>query len=337
MKNYKPRISLLKLNRFKKILLHQAESTSKDQQLVIGNSIIDMYNEVHPHNPLKVEIDDIGNFYIIKGEANLYPCVVAHLDQVHQFHFNYRIVQDGDILRAESRKTEHSKWVSAGTGSDDLTGCWTCLESLIEFDNIKVALFQDEEIGCIGSGRCDIDFFKDCAFILQADRNQATKDFLNYTNGIRVTTDEFDKASLEIIQKYGYSFNHGVYTDVGELVERGAGCCGVNIACGYHKAHSSKEYSSITESFTCLNLMFDVIKNMSYKRWEISVERDYYSYYSGWDYYEDVPKKKEKKQEEEERKDMCPHCKIHDLLEVSDWLYCDYCGYFRSVYECRYN
>ena len=33
----------------------------------------------------KVETDAAGNLYITKGEAESYPCIVAHLDQVQRY------------------------------------------------------------------------------------------------------------------------------------------------------------------------------------------------------------------------------------------------------------
>ena len=34
----------------------------------------------------KIETDITGNLYITKGEAESYPCIVAHLDQVQRLH-----------------------------------------------------------------------------------------------------------------------------------------------------------------------------------------------------------------------------------------------------------
>ena len=42
----------------------------------------------------KVETDAAGNLYITKGEAESYPCIVAHLDQVQRLHskdFTFRL------------------------------------------------------------------------------------------------------------------------------------------------------------------------------------------------------------------------------------------------------
>jgi putative aminopeptidase FrvX len=43
--------------------------------------------------PLVVEEDDIGNLFITKGEARKFPCVTAHLDEVHETS-PFRIVEE---------------------------------------------------------------------------------------------------------------------------------------------------------------------------------------------------------------------------------------------------
>lgn len=52
----------------------------------------------------------------------------------------------------------------------DRCGVYLCLEGLLTYPAIKVALFMAEESGCIGSSAVDVDWFKDCAFIFQSDR-----------------------------------------------------------------------------------------------------------------------------------------------------------------------
>ena len=137
---------------------------------------------------------------------------------------------------------------------------------------MKVAFFQDEEVGCQGSKQCDIKFFQDCTFIFQGDRNHKKNDFINRTNGINVMTPEFMEASKPIMEKFGYAHNTGSITDVGALLIGGAGCCAANIACGYHNAHRDTEIVLISQSFLCLEFMSELIASLSYKRWEITKE-----------------------------------------------------------------
>lgn len=46
----------------------------------------------------KVETDAAGNLYITKGEAESYPCIVAHLDQVQRLHSkDFLPIETGEI------------------------------------------------------------------------------------------------------------------------------------------------------------------------------------------------------------------------------------------------
>ena len=46
----------------------------------------------------KVETDAAGNLYITKGEAESYPCIVAHLDQVQRLHSkDFTTVETGEM------------------------------------------------------------------------------------------------------------------------------------------------------------------------------------------------------------------------------------------------
>ena len=46
---------------------------------------------------LDIETDDIGNVFITKGLATSYPCVAAHLDEIHS-PCQRETVIDGDII-----------------------------------------------------------------------------------------------------------------------------------------------------------------------------------------------------------------------------------------------
>ena len=47
----------------------------------------------------RYEVDNIGNLYVKKGEAETYPCLVAHMDQVQKTHSrDFQVVEAGDVL-----------------------------------------------------------------------------------------------------------------------------------------------------------------------------------------------------------------------------------------------
>lgn len=260
------------LDRFIEILSLQAESKEQKRQKEIAYHVLNMYNRLGLPSLIVEEDTENNNFYITKSTpptGQYYPCVVAHLDQVHYTKAWYRIFQDDDVLFAMG-KTKDGDYVQVGTGSDDLSGVWMLLELLISQPYLKACLFSDEEIGCVGSKKAKSDFFKDCSFVMQADRRGNSKDFIIYTNGTDVSSKEFQEGAKPYIEKYGYKTGYGSSTDVGQLVKNGIGISTVNLSCGYFKPHSDRETSSISDSFICLNLMKDMATNMTHTRWEFT-------------------------------------------------------------------
>ena len=197
--------------------------------------------------------DEAGNLYAVKGYADTYPCVVAHLDEVHTGHSQgYRVMEhDGviygyDILRRET----------CGIGADDKNGIWVCLQAMAKYDVIKCAFFVGEEIGCVGSSDADMSFFADARFVLQCDRRGGS-DFIVNAAGVDLCTDEFVK--MAGIETYGYHTEHGSVTDVMTLKERGLSVCACNIACGYYNPHTSSEATVWSELCNCRDLVFHII------------------------------------------------------------------------------
>ena len=50
--------------------------------------------------------------------------------------------------------------------------------------------------------------------ILQLDRRSYTTDLITFTNGIETCSQEFVDAASDIMNKYGYTQNRGVCTDI---------------------------------------------------------------------------------------------------------------------------
>lgn len=270
--NYKKNMKKLKadIGLLCATMQNQSESRYETGQYLLAAWIIKMLSK---WGHFSYEIDVEGNLYITKGKAELYPCIVAHLDTVHSFVPNYIITRVGNFILAIDGDTGEQ----VGTGCDDRVGITIALQMFQEHDNIKLFFPTNEEIGGIGSSNCNIDFFKDCCFLIQPDRNMYAnkKDYINHTNGIDVTTAEFDVAISPYIKAHGYEEERGTFTDIGILLEKGAGCCAFNLSC-YLNAHTEQEVCFIPLYEDALNLVNDVIVNMSYKRWEIKVVKQRY-------------------------------------------------------------
>lgn len=333
---HSPKINSKALKRLKDLLSYQAPSYNVMRQNEIAYKVLSYLQDIKAK--FEITTDEYGNFYIVKGESEIYPCVVAHLDQVHKVYKNYEIKQRDDILWAMT--WYDGKFDQVGTGGDDLVGVWTCLEALLELPSVKVVLFKDEEVGCRGSGKCDISFFKDCSFILQADRRQDTLDMIHHTNGVNTTSLEFDSALQPIMSKYGYDFNDGTMTDVGELVIKGCGCSAVNISCGYYRAHYDREVVSISGAMTCRQMMLEICTDLGSFRYKHVKQTPNYGNYGGWgsadlidsdfdddDFEGDTDYVRHTKKE-------CPQCEDKTKLSFSqDFYFCEMCNFFADKHS----
>ena len=184
--------------------------------------------------------DSGGNLLVTKGEALVYPCIVAHLDQVQDRHAkDFRVVKIDDTIIGYSPKKHEQQ----GLGADDKNGIWVALEMLERFDILKAAFFVGEEIGCVGSSCTDMSFFNDCGFVIQADRRNGN-DLITDISGT-ICSEEF----LEAIdyKDFGYKPTGGMMTDVLELSERGVGVSCINFSCGYYDPHTDEESTSWSE------------------------------------------------------------------------------------------
>lgn len=216
-----------------------------------------------------------GNVYIMRGESDTYPCVVAHLDQVqHNHSADFKAVETEDIIFGYSP----SKRCREGLGADDKNGIWIALQCLQEFDVIKVAFFVGEEIGCIGSGRCDMSYFKDCRFIIEPDR-RGCSDLITSISG-RICSKEFEEALHA--DWFGYAPTSGMMTDVLELSERGVGLSCINLSCGYFDPHTDDEYTVKSDLYNCLALVRNAIATIT-DVYPYEYEYSYGSYY-GYSY-----------------------------------------------------
>jgi hypothetical protein len=131
---------------------------------------------------------------------------------------------------------------------------------LEDYNFIKVVFFVAEEVGCIGSGACDLSYFDDCMFIGQADRKN-NSDFINYSNGVQLFGEEFSTFVAPVLKDYNYKECVGISTDAGCLSKRNVGIACFNISCGYYNPHTSTEYVSIKDVTNCYNVICDIISN----------------------------------------------------------------------------
>jgi di/tripeptidase len=208
------------------------------------------------HMDVDIRADESGNLFITKGVAESYPCIVAHLDEVHDVK-ERQVVVEGDMIYATDKAGSR-----VGLGADDKNGGWMALRLLEQKPLLKVALFVDEEklngeAGCRGSRFCNLAEFDNAMCLLQCDKRGATEVVSVGKGDIRLCEEGF--IPQDILDRYGYQYTVGGRTDVVALRERGLdkNCC--NISCGYYNAHKEDEYTLFSELDNALGFVSHVV------------------------------------------------------------------------------
>jgi tripeptide aminopeptidase len=218
--------------------------------------VIEFVENFCKEHDLSYTKDKMNNIFITKGISDIYPCFIAHTDTVSSIVENKTVIELNGCLFAMNAFTMDR----IDIGGDDLNGCYICLQSLLELDICKVALFSSEEIGAIGSYESDISFFDDVSFGLQFDR-KGNEGFVINACGVELSTKEFQDTILPTISKYQYKFVNGGMTDVMALKEIGVTCPLANIECGYYNPHSSDSFVVIEDVERVLLTALELVEN----------------------------------------------------------------------------
>jgi tripeptide aminopeptidase len=207
---------------------------------------------------MEVLQDKIGNLYVIKGRAESYPCVVAHMDTVHAIESGgiVPIEIDGLVTGFNPVTMEQT-----GIGGDDKCGIYAALRCLSRLPACKAVFFVDEEIGCVGSRECDLEFFKDTRFVLQADR-RGHDDWVEDIGG-PLGSPEFQSAVKPILAKYGYKPCRGMMTDVEALRDSKVGVSVANMSAGYYNPHEPCEYISLSALNRVAAMMTEICRSLT--------------------------------------------------------------------------
>lgn len=240
----------------------------------------------------RIEEDKTGNLYITKTkkpkkrkeEELTYPCIVAHLDQVQEKHSkDFICLESEDIIIGYSPKRREQQ----GLGADDKCGIWIALKCLKDYDNIKIALFVGEEVGCKGSSKANMEFFADCRFVIEPDR-RGHNDLITSISWTSLCSDEF----LNDIgyKEYGYKETDGLMTDVEALKENQLAISCINLSCGYYQPHTDHEFVVKADLLNCLAFVKHIIETCTKVYPHVDVDEVFSRYrYGGYgDYYYDL-------------------------------------------------
>lgn len=210
--------------------------------------------------------DKYGNIYVTKGDADLYPTMVSHIDTVHDINYNAELVQLNDMLLAVDNKTAERY----GIGGDDKVGVYITLSMLDAFDNFKAVFFKDEEVGCIGSSNADFSFFDDSTIVLECDR-RGFGDFVTSISGTKLSDDTLINDIQDILDVYKRTTCSGGITDVGEIADKNEVQV-ANMSCGYYDPHSDNEYILVSEVESTKDMCYNILHRTKDKRYTIALD-----------------------------------------------------------------
>ena len=212
---------------------------------------------------LNIRQDDFGNIYITRGQANDYPCVAAHLDEVHFPSHRYIQETNGRLWAIGDEQ------YPIGIGADDKNGVWIIIK-LLETTSIpmKVLLTVQEEkygelSGCRGANHCDLEWFNDVRYIIECDKKgQGDLVTIGKRKGIQIRLCDDEWIPLDLQTKYHYFPVVGGSTDVVALKAKGLDIPVCNLSCGYYNPHNDGEYTVISELINCLQFVTEIIHRL---------------------------------------------------------------------------
>ena len=314
MKNYRSLFSRKNLN----LLRIQAESYNSS---AMEHYIIKRLTELGHGNELLT--DSYGNIYLTRGEAVNYPLLTAHMDTVHSIEDDYQInyTKTGSIFASTSDGKPQ------GIGGDDKCGLITILEILEKTDHpIKIALFKDEEIGCVGSTNMGVykSFMDNVSYIIGIDR-QGNEDVLTGWNDGNTSIEFLHALPHDPILKIASRDTITDSSNVGDLYS----ISNVNIASGYYKPHTKNEYIVLEDLYNtieyvklCLStITTDTIYTLPEKTYESRYGGGYGGNYYGYGVKSDWGKSKSKSKSanQEDIKDGIEDIKDEWRTETDPW------------------
>lgn len=171
-------------------------------------------------------------FCYARGEIPV--LLTAHMDTVHAF-CPYIIVEETTPLGL------NKVWSPYGIGGDDRCGVYMILQIIKEY-KCSVLFCEDEESGGIGSSKfCKTKYISELEkmqYMIELDRaNESDAVFYDCDNDDFVTFIE---------KNIGYKKTWGTFSDISNLCPK-AKVAGVNLSCGYYKAHTTNEYIILQE------------------------------------------------------------------------------------------
>jgi tripeptide aminopeptidase len=223
-------------------------------------------------NKIPYKVDELFNIYCTKGDADTYPCVVAHTDTVHNNHHidvRTELKNNSRNVLKEAYKGYNAKGKPTGIGGDDKAGVFACLTLLLELPVLKAAFFVSEETGCKGSKAADPAFFENVGYTIQFD---APYDYMvtEVSSGVPLfdrRSEFFNKANNVLIEYIIPEYGSHPFTDVYALKKLFDFSC-INLSIGYYDHHTANEYVILEDVENGIKIGREMIASLGYEKYK---------------------------------------------------------------------
>jgi putative aminopeptidase FrvX len=234
--------------------------------------LVDFICEFLEENKIPFKVDELFNIYCTKGDADTYPCVVAHTDTVHNNNYidvRTELKNNSRNVLKEAYKGYNAKGKPTGIGGDDKAGVFACLTLLLELPVLKAAFFVSEEIGCIGSKAADPAFFENVGYAIQFD---APYDYMvtEVSSGVPLfdrRSEFFNKANNVLIEYIIPEYGSHPFTDVYALKKLFDFSC-INLSIGYYDHHTANEYVILEDVENGIKIGREMIASLGYEKYK---------------------------------------------------------------------
>jgi putative aminopeptidase FrvX len=234
--------------------------------------LVNFICEFLEENKIPYKVDELFNIYCTKGDADIYPCVVAHTDTVHNNnHIDVRteLKKNCRNVLKEAYKGYNAKGKPTGIGGDDKAGVFACLTLLLELPALKAAFFVSEEIGCKGSKEADEAFFENVGYAIQFD---APYDYMvtEVSSGVPLfdrRSEFFKKANNVLVEYIIPEYGSHPFTDVYALKKLFDFSC-INLSIGYYDHHTADEYVILEDVENGIKIGREMIASLGYEKYK---------------------------------------------------------------------
>ena len=206
-------------------------------------------------------------FLYAKGDVPV--LLVAHMDTVHTKQCEEIVTINGIMSSPQ------------GIGGDDRCGIFI-IANIVKDLHCSVLLCEDEECGMVGAKKfAKTEYINklDVNYMIELDR-KGVEDAVFYS----CTNEDFIKF---VCKATGHKKAWGSFSDISTLMPASK-LCGVNLSCGYFKAHTKEEYVNYDVMMETIIIAKHLIQTECEKPFEYQTYAAHQNgYYDGYDCYDD--------------------------------------------------